>query len=34
MAPCDGPNMIPVAKLGTLIKQLVEIDQLTKAHQG
>lgn len=32
MAPCDGPNMIPVDKLGTLIKQLVELDQLTKAH--
>lgn len=34
MAPCDGPNMIPVDKLGTLIQQLVDIDQLTKAHQG
>ena len=34
MAPCDGPNMIPVDKLGTLIGQLVELDQLTKAHQS
>lgn len=34
MAPCDGPNMIPVDKLGTLISQLVELDQLTKAHQS
>ena len=34
MAPCDGPNMIPVDKLATLIGQLVELDQLTKAHQA
>jgi 2-dehydro-3-deoxyphosphooctonate aldolase (KDO 8-P synthase) len=34
MAPCDGPNMIPVDKLSTLIGQLVEIDQLTKTHQA
>lgn len=34
MAPCDGPNMIPVDKLGKLISQLVELDQLTKAHQS
>jgi 2-dehydro-3-deoxyphosphooctonate aldolase (KDO 8-P synthase) len=34
MAPCDGPNMIPVDKLSTLIGQLVELDQLTKAHQS
>lgn len=34
MAPCDGPNMIPVDKLGTLISQLVALDQLTKAHQS
>lgn len=33
MAPCDGPNMIPVDKLGTLIQQLVELDQLIKTHQ-
>ncbi|MFY0598003.1 MAG: 3-deoxy-8-phosphooctulonate synthase [Cognatishimia sp.] len=34
MAPCDGPNMIPVDKLATLIGQLVELDQLTKAHNA
>ena len=33
-APCDGPNMIPVDKLSKLIGQLVELDQLTKAHRA
>ena len=29
-APSDGPNMIPVSKMGALIGQLREIDDLTK----
>ncbi|CUI96773.1 3-deoxy-8-phosphooctulonate synthase [Cognatishimia activa] len=33
-APCDGPNMIPVDQLARLIGQLVELDQLTKAHRA
>ncbi|MEE2945407.1 MAG: 3-deoxy-8-phosphooctulonate synthase [Pseudomonadota bacterium] len=33
-APCDGPNMIPVDQLSKLIGQLVELDQLTKAHRA
>ncbi|QFT99934.1 2-dehydro-3-deoxyphosphooctonate aldolase (plasmid) [Roseovarius sp. THAF8] len=31
-APSDGPNMIPVSKMGALIGQLREIDDLTKSQ--
>tara|TARA_R110002049_G_scaffold23781_3_gene84423 strand:+ start:24667 stop:25407 length:741 start_codon:yes stop_codon:yes gene_type:complete len=31
-APSDGPNMIPVGKMGQLIRQLREIDDLTKSQ--
>ena len=29
-APSDGPNMVPLNKLESLISQLVEIDELVK----
>ena len=29
-APSDGPNMVPLSKMPTLLKQLVEIDKLIK----
>ena len=29
-APSDGPNMVPLSKMGNLLKQLVEIDKLIK----
>ena len=29
-APSDGPNMVPLSKMPTLLKQLVEIDRLVK----
>ena len=29
-APSDGPNMVPLAKMPSLLKQLVEIDKLIK----
>ena len=29
-APSDGPNMVPLSKMPTLLKQLVEIDSLIK----
>ena len=29
-APSDGPNMVPLDKLDSLIKQIVEIDNLIK----
>ncbi len=29
-APSDGPNMVPLAKLSSLLKQLVQIDKLVK----
>ena len=29
-APSDGPNMIPLNKLESLLKQLTEIDNLIK----
>ena len=29
-APSDGPNMVPVSKMSSLLSQLVEIDQLVK----
>ena len=29
-APSDGPNMVPLSKLSSLLKQLVEIDKLIK----
>ena len=29
-APSDGPNMVPLAKISDLLKQLVEIDKLVK----
>jgi len=32
-APSDGPNMIPLNKLETLLKQIVEIDDLIKNNQ-
>jgi 2-dehydro-3-deoxyphosphooctonate aldolase (KDO 8-P synthase) len=33
-APSDGPNMIPVGKMGQLIGQLRAIDDLTKSHEA
>jgi 2-dehydro-3-deoxyphosphooctonate aldolase (KDO 8-P synthase) len=30
MAPCDGPNMIPVDQLADVITQLRAFDALTK----
>jgi len=29
-APSDGPNMVPLSKLESLVSQLVEIDKLVK----
>jgi len=29
-APSDGPNMIPLKELEPLLKELIEIDHLTK----
>ena len=29
-APSDGPNMVPLSKISSLLKQLVEIDKLVK----
>ena len=29
-APSDGPNMVPLSKMPTLLKQLIEIDKLIK----
>ena len=29
-APSDGPNMVPLSKMPSLLKQLVEIDKLIK----
>ncbi len=29
-APSDGPNMVPLSKMSSLLKQLVEIDKLVK----
>ena len=29
-APSDGPNMLPLASLEPLLKELIEIDRLTK----
>ena len=29
-APSDGPNMLPLSKLPSLLKQLIEIDKLVK----
>jgi len=29
-APSDGPNMVPLSKMPSLLKQLVEIDKLVK----
>ena len=29
-APSDGPNMVPLSKMGNLLKQLLKIDQLIK----
>jgi 2-dehydro-3-deoxyphosphooctonate aldolase (KDO 8-P synthase) len=29
-APSDGPNMVPISKMPSLLKQLVEIDKLIK----
>ena len=31
-APSDGPNMIPIARLGKLIDDLVAIDRIAKEH--
>ena len=33
-APSDGPNMVPVARLGALLSGLRDIDDLTKARRG
>ena len=29
-APSDGPNMVPLSKMSNLLKQLIEIDKITK----
>jgi 2-dehydro-3-deoxyphosphooctonate aldolase (KDO 8-P synthase) len=29
-APSDGPNMVPLSKMPSLLKQLIEIDKLIK----
>jgi 2-dehydro-3-deoxyphosphooctonate aldolase (KDO 8-P synthase) len=29
-APSDGPNMVPLASLEPLLKELIEIDRLVK----
>ena len=29
-APSDGPNMVPLSKIPSLLKQLIEIDKLIK----
>ena len=29
-APSDGPNMVPLSQMSSLLKQLVEIDKLIK----
>ena len=29
-APSDGPNMVPLNKLETLLSQIIEIDKLVK----
>ena len=29
-APSDGPNMLPLSKLPSLLKQLIQIDKLIK----
>ena len=31
-APSDGPNMVPIDKLDSLINQIVEIDNLIKKN--
>lgn len=31
-APSDGPNMVPLRQLGPLVRDLIEIDKLTKAQ--
>ena len=31
-APSDGPNMIPLKQLGTILDVLLEIDKIAKAH--
>ena len=33
-APSDGPNMVPLSKMSSLLKQLVEIDKLIKNAQN
>ena len=33
-APSDGPNMVPLSKLSSLLKQLTEIDKLVKNAQN
>jgi len=29
-APSDGPNMVPLSKMPSLLKQLIQIDRLIK----
>ena len=29
-APSDGPNMVPLSKMPSLLKQLIDIDKLVK----
>ncbi|MGV1014968.1 MAG: 3-deoxy-8-phosphooctulonate synthase, partial [Methyloceanibacter sp.] len=33
-APSDGPNMLPLAALEPLLKDLIAIDDLVKRHNG
>ncbi len=33
-APSDGPNMVPLSQLETLMKQIIAIDQLAKSFKG
>jgi 2-dehydro-3-deoxyphosphooctonate aldolase (KDO 8-P synthase) len=33
-APSDGPNMVPLSQLETLLKQIIAVDQLAKSFKG
>ena len=33
-APCEGPTMLPLKALPTLLEQLIAFDRLAKAHRG
>lgn len=33
-APCDGPNMVPLSQLGSLLRTLVKLDDVVKPEMG